>query len=219
MIIDHTHPLYKKKRASLPYGERFNGAYYYSKEIVKNIIPNVKTDRNWITVRVKDLPHEIMDHSIVFIHNVVNPNYYEYLSEFKDLILVCPIPQFVEKVEFWGKAIYLPLSIDLKNVLKYKKQVHDKEVAYAGRKVKMNNQIPRNVDILCDMPQYRLLEAMSHYKKIYGTGRVACQAKALGCEVLKYMDKYPDVNFWKVIDNKDAAKMLQRMIDEIDKNT
>ena len=45
MIIDHNHPDYKAKWKTL--GEdKYNGAYYYSKEIVKNIIPNVKTDRN-----------------------------------------------------------------------------------------------------------------------------------------------------------------------------
>ena len=69
MIIDHNYPTYRKKRNSLDYGNQHNGAYYYSKEIVKNIIPNVKTDRNWVTVRATNLPKEIMDHSIVFIHN------------------------------------------------------------------------------------------------------------------------------------------------------
>ena len=54
MIIDHTHPDYVAKWKTL--GEdKYNGAYYYSKEIVKNIIPNVKTDRNWITIRLANL--------------------------------------------------------------------------------------------------------------------------------------------------------------------
>lgn len=46
MIIDHNNPLYVKKRNSLINGNKYNGAYYYSREIVKNIIPLVKTDRN-----------------------------------------------------------------------------------------------------------------------------------------------------------------------------
>ena len=41
MIIDHTHPLYAKKRNSMGKDGKYNGAYYYSREIVKNIIPNV----------------------------------------------------------------------------------------------------------------------------------------------------------------------------------
>ena len=52
MIIDHNHPLYAKKRNNLINGNKYNGAYYYSREIVKNIIPLVKTDRNWITIRL-----------------------------------------------------------------------------------------------------------------------------------------------------------------------
>ena len=65
MIIDHTHPIYREKRKSLENGNQYNGAYYYSVEIVKNIIPNVITDRNWVTIRLADQP--IPDHSIVFI--------------------------------------------------------------------------------------------------------------------------------------------------------
>ena len=216
MIIDHTYPAYRKKRNSLEYGNQHNGAYYYSKEIVKNIIPIVKTDRNWITVRATDLPKEIMDHSIIFIHNTRNPNYYEYLSQYDDLILVCPVPQIMDGVSFWGKTIYLPLSIDLESVLKYKKKEHKKDVCFAGRRSKITNRVPKNIDILTDMTQSQLLRAMADYKKVYAVGRCAVQARALGCEVLVYMDKYPDPKFWKVIDNKDAAKMLQEMLDEID---
>lgn len=59
MIIDHDHPAYKKKWDALGMG-RYNGAFYYSKEIVKNIIPNVDTDRNWVTILV---PNTCVDHS------------------------------------------------------------------------------------------------------------------------------------------------------------
>ena len=34
MIIDHTHPLYVKKRNSMTKDGKYNGAYYYSREIV-----------------------------------------------------------------------------------------------------------------------------------------------------------------------------------------
>ena len=68
MIIDHTDERYIKRRDSIGL-HRYNGAYYYSKEIVKNIIPNVKTDRHWITVKV---PGEGFDHSILFVHDNVD---------------------------------------------------------------------------------------------------------------------------------------------------
>ena len=51
IIIDHTNRRYKIRRDAS--GEnRYNGAYYYSLEIVKNIIPRIKTDRNWITLNI-----------------------------------------------------------------------------------------------------------------------------------------------------------------------
>ena len=86
MIIDHTHPLYAKKRNSMTKDGKYNGAYYYSREIVKNIIPNVKTDRNWITIRLPEMTNH-PDHAIIFIHNNRNPNYYSYLKDYKDCIL------------------------------------------------------------------------------------------------------------------------------------
>ena len=53
------------KWAETEVSNKFNGAYYYSKEIVENIIPHVRTNYNWVTINInKSLPH-----SIVFIHN------------------------------------------------------------------------------------------------------------------------------------------------------
>lgn len=217
-IIDHTHPLYADKRKSLTNGNQYNGAYYYSKEIVKNIIPNVKTDRNWVTIRLPEMTVH-PDHAIVFIHNNRNPNYYSYLKNYKDCILVCGLPQTAENLQFYGKTIYLPLSVDVENVKKYRVKNKTKEIAYAGRKIKldyMNNRVPKDVDILSDMPQSKLLREMAKYKKVYASGRTAIQAKILGCEVLPHETNFPDSRIWKVIDNKEAAKMLQKMLDEID---
>lgn len=218
MIIDHTHPLYAKKRNSMSEDGKHNGAYYYSKEIVKNIIPNVKTDRNWITIRLPEMSVH-PDHSIIFIHNNRNPNYYNYLKNYKDCILVCGLPKTLENMRFYGKAIYLPLSVDVESVKKYRVKNKTKEIAYAGRKLKLNytnNRVPQGVDILSSMSQSKLLREMAKYKKIYASGRTAIQAKILGCEVLPHETNYPDSRFWKVVDNFEAAEMLQKMIDEID---
>lgn len=197
---------------------KHNGAYYYSKEIVKNIIPNVKTDRNWITIRLPEMTVH-PDHSIIFIHNNRNPNYYSYLKNYKDCILVCGMPHTAENLRFFGRTIYLPLSVDVKQVEKYKVKNKTKEIAYAGRKMKLsyyNNRVPSGVDILSGMSQSKLLQEMAKYKKIYASGRTAIQAKILGCEVLPHETNYPDTSIWKVLDNREAAKMLQKMIDEID---
>lgn len=218
MIIDHTHPLYAAKRKSLTDGNQYNGAYYYSKEIVKNIIPNVKTDRNWITIRLPEMTVH-PDHAIIFIHNNRNPNYYSYLKEYKDCILVCGLPQTAENLRFYGKTIYLPLSVDVESVKKYRVKKKTKEIAYAGRRSKlsyMNNRVPKDTPVLSDLPQSQLLREMAKYKKIYASGRTAIQAKILGCEVLPHETNFPDSRFWKVIDNKEAAKILQDKINIID---
>lgn len=217
MIIDHTHPDYVAKWKTLG-ADKYNGAYYYSKEIVKNIIPNVKTDRNWITIRLADLKDH-PDHSIIFIHNNRNPNYYEYLKDYKDCILVCGLSETVHNVNFFGKSIYLPLSVDVKQVEKYRVKEKTKDAAYAGRTVKLNyatNSMPKDIDILANMPQSSLLKEMAKYRKIYATGRCAIQGKILGCEIGVHDTRFTDPSVWKVLDNRDAAKMLQKMIDEID---
>lgn len=218
MIIDHTNPLYVKKRNAMSQDGKYNGAYYYSKEIVKNIIPNVKTDRNWITIRLPEMTIH-PDHSIIFIHNNRNPNYYSYLKNYKDCILVCSLPTTAENLRFFGKTIYLPLSVDVKQVERYRVKEKTKEIAYAGRKLKLsyfNNRVPSGVDILSGMPQTSLLREMAKYKTIYASGRTAIQAKILGCEVLPHETNFPDSSVWKVIDNRESAKMLQKMLDEID---
>ena len=218
MILDHTEPSYVKKRNSLVEGNKFNGAYYYSREIVKNIIPHVKTDRNWVTVRLADTP--IPEHSIVFIHNNRNPNYYEFLRKYKDLILVCGLERTVENMQYFGKAIYLPLSIDVSYVKRFRVEEKTKEMAFAGRMIKISKMyhapVPKECDILTNMSQHRLLQAMADYKKVYCTGRTALQAKVLGCEIGVHDPNFPDPRIWKVIDNRDAAKMLQDILNEID---
>lgn len=218
MIIDHTNPDYVKKRNSLTGGNKFNGAYYYSREIVKNIIPHVKTDRNWVTIRLSDTP--IPDHSIVFIHNNRNPNYYEFLRKYKDLILVCGLEKTVENMQFFGKAIYLPLSVDVAYVKRFKVEEKTKEMAFAGRMIKISKMyhapVPKECDILSNMSQTRLLKEMAKYKTIYATGRTAIQAKILGCEIKAHDPNFPDPRVWRILDNKDAAKMLQYELDKID---
>ena len=218
MILDHTEPHYAKKRNSLGNG-KYDGAYYYSREIVKNIIPNVKTDRNWVTVRLSDCKDH-PDHAIVFIHNNRNPNYYRYLKEYKDVVLVCGLQSTADNMRFYSdKVIYLPLSVDVEAVKRYRVKNKTKEVAYAGRLIKLNyanNRVPKGVDILSGMPQSKLLKEMAKYKKIYTSGRTAIQAKILGCEVLPHETNFPDPSIWKILDNKDAAKILQHKLNLID---
>lgn len=205
MIYDHTSSLYVKKWLKMG-GDRWNGAYYYSQEIVKNIIPRVTTDRHWVTVNVEGM---CQDHSIVFIHNNQHPELYSWLENYKDLVLVCGIPETCKKVEHLGRAIYLPLSIDLGYVTAFK-QPKTKDTCYVGRRTKLPDT---DIDVLTDMERDRLLLQLGQYRQAYAVGRCAIEAKALGCKVLPYDERYPDPSIWKVRGNFWAAKELQRLLD------
>ena len=133
-------------------------------------------------------------------------------------MLVCGIPETVEKVSHLGKAIYLPLSVNIENVKKYKCK-KTKEVAYVGRRSKRfakGIKLPKNIDYIESMPPTKLLQEMAKYKKVYAVGRCAIEARILGCEVLPFDSRFPDVERWEVLDNKEAAKMLDKMLKEID---
>ena len=214
MIFNHEHQAYKEKREK-PNFNRFNGAYYYSKEITDNIIPLVKTDRYWVLVNVEGYA---WDHSIVFIHNNKHPSLYSWLKDYKDLILICGVPSTCEKVAHLGTPIYLPLSVDVDYISKFKVNKKTKEIAYVGRKEKaygVKFDIPWAAR-LENIPREQLLREMAKYKKVYAVGRCAIEAKVLGCEVLPYDNRFPDPDIWQVLDNKEAAYMLQEKLDEID---
>lgn len=213
MIISHTHKAYRQKWQCAG-ANQYNGAFYYSKEIVKNIIPNVVTNRNWITVNVQDVG---CDNAIVFIHNNLHPERYKWLEKYDDLILVCGVRETMPKVEHLGKTIYLPLSIDTQYVKQFRADKKTKDAAFVGRHSKIRlGTLPDGIDYLYGIKRQSLLPLMADYKKIYGVGRVALEAKCLGCKVLPYDDRFPNPSVWKVIDNRDAAKMLQRELDRID---
>lgn len=215
IIIDHTHHRYRVRRENSGCNKH-NGAYYYSREIVKNIIPNVKTDRSWITVNI---PGAGTNHAILFVHNNLNADKYEWIKTygFKDVILVCGMPETCDKVAHLGMPIYLPLSIDTKYVEQFKTE-KTKKVCYAGRKNKLTlGSIPKGIDILTSMKRDDLLRKLAMYEEVYCVGRVAIEAACLDCKVLPFDDRFPDPSIWQVVDNLEAARMLQDALDIIDR--
>ena len=215
MIINHDHPKYRDKWR-LKVENKWNGAFFYSKEICKYIIPEIETDRNWVTINVYG---EALDHSIIFIHNNLHPERYDWLRNYRDLILVCGIPETMDKVKHLGTPIYLPLSVDVPYVENYIRPYHEEDVAFVGRKSKRAEyNFPDNVDFLENMPRGELLTEMSKYKEVYAVGRTAIEAKILGCKILPYDPRFPDPERWQILDSRDAAIILQEKLDEVEKH-
>lgn len=223
-IIDTTSPNYiaycrnfhQKGRGS------HNGAYYYSKEIVENIIPNVKTKRPWDTLGMKFMGS--YDHAIVFLHNNKNPEAtYKWLTKYKDLFYICSSKASLDWAEKQtnGQVIFLPLSVDTQYVKQFKTK-KTKGTCYAGNRWKFKEKdlakyIPDGVDFPSkDLPREELLKFIAPYETCYAIGRCAIEASILGCKV-KNCDHRYDGEKWAVLDNRDAAKILQEQLDLHDK--
>lgn len=211
MIIDHDDAEYRRRWRNSG-GNRYNGAFYYSKEIVKNIIPNVVTDRNWVTVNVAG---KAFDHSIVFVHNNLHPDHYEWLRCYDDVLLVCGVPSTVEKVSHIARAVYLPLSVDVAYVEQFRCE-KDRDAAFFGRKSKSSGHDFGGADVVYGLKRQEMLPTMARYRRVFAVGRTAIEARILGCEVLPYDERFPDPSIWKVVDNLEAAAMLQGILDGID---
>lgn len=212
MIIDHTHPEYLALWDALRY-DRYNGAWYYSQEIVRNIIPRVNTKRNWVTVNI---PGRAADDAVVFIHNNLHPEVYTWLQHYNNLVLVCGTPETAERMSWLAPSLYLPLSVDVQEVEQYRAK-KTRDTCFAGRASKAKDlRLPDGVDMISGLERPEFLRRLARYRKVYAVGRVAIEAKILGCEVLPYDKRFPDPDIWQVIDNREAADMLQKALDEHD---
>lgn len=221
MIIDHTHPEYIELRKATGKG-KYNGCYYYSREIVKNIIPNVKTWRGWNTVG-KDI-EGMQDHMIVFLHDNSTPWHYEWLHKYKDLVLVCSSKYTALSVAYSGHVVMLPMSIDTKYVKQFKAKRKSRDICFVGNVWVKDNMtdpdsvfIPGNTDFLSGMGRVHLLREVAKYKKCIAIDRCAQEAMVLGCKVTRPEMRYGcDYVKGGVLDNRDAAKILQAELDKID---
>lgn len=216
VVIDHEHPGYKALRRKTGKG-KYNGCYYYSKEIVDNIIPRVKTWRSWNTVG-RDLDG-MCDHMIVFLHDNSTPWNYEWLHKYKDLVLVCSSEYTLKSVIYSGHTVLLPMSIDTEYVKKFRTK-KTKDTCFVGNVWVLQNtfsEIPDGVDFFSSLPREKLLKEVAKYKKAYAIDRCALEAKVLGCELLRMGTSYHCDWVGHVIDNAEAAEMLQKELDRIDK--
>ena len=221
MIIDHNHPEYEAIRKKCGKG-KYNGCWYYSNEIVQNIIPNVKTWRGWNTVG-RELSG-MCDHMIVFLHDNSTPWHYDWLKKYKDLVLVCSSDYTRKSVIYSGHTVLLPMSIDTEYVKQFRVKEKTKDTCFAGNPwVKANMTDPSvldagKVDFFSAMPREELLKEIAQYRRCICIDRCALEAACLGCEVIRPETRY-GCNFdgeVKVLDNRDAAKILQEELNKID---
>lgn len=209
MIFSHESPEYRDNVRN-----KNHGAFYYSEEIVKYFIPTIKTNRNWVTVGYDG---KCFDHSIVFAHSNLYPHVYGYLEQFNDLILVCSWYQQMDAVKQWGKPVFLPMSVDVEYVKQFRRE-KDRDICFAGRMEKCTDELryTPGLDFISECSREKLLTEMARYHRVYAIDRVAIEAKILGCEVLPYDKRFPDPDFWRVIDSREAAVMLQDILDKVD---
>lgn len=221
-IIDITDPNYIAYRKIFhPKGSgAHNGAYYYSQEIVKNIIPNVKTWRPWDTLGMKHL--RSIDHAIIFIHHNLDwDRVYRWLDRYEDQVFVCSTKATYDwAISRNKKAILLPLSIDTEYVSQFKTK-KTKKACYAGNLWKFKEPdiakyVPEGTDFPPkNLPRDELLRFIAPYKICYAIGRTAIEARVLGCKVRNCDSRYEGIS-WPVLSNQEAAQMLQSHLDLLD---
>lgn len=215
---------FSEARNRLVHG-KYNGAYFYAKEIEQNIIPRVKTDRPWDLLGKRSTGS--FDNAIVFLHNNAEHEkiYGGWLGKYyKNQIFVVNQPSTERYVKSLGlPCIYLPVSCDLDYVRKFRTK-KTKEVCHVGnrwgwRRADIEKYVPAGVEFApWDMKRDELLRFMAPYKKVYAVARCAVEAKALGCEVLKCQSDMDPEDF-PMLDNKEAAKILQKELDKYDKRS
>lgn len=199
----------------------YNGAYYYSKEIVQNIIPNVDTNRPWDTLGMR--PVRSCDHAIVFLHHNLHPERnYKWLQQYFDLVYVCSN----WSVYAWasnqpnGHAVFLPLSIDVDYVKKFRTS-KTKDACYAGnlwafKSPDIRKFVPGDIEFPPkNIPREELLRFIAPFKICYAVGRTAIEAKCLGCEIGVCDSRFQNPGVWEVLSNQEAALILQAALDQI----
>lgn len=190
--------------------DRWNGAWFYSEEILRGIVPRVRTDRPWVLVNYVGMCE---DHAIVFAHNNWHTHIYGWLSAYDDLVIVACRQSTADALAHLGRTVVLPLSVDVAEVRSHARP-KDRDVCFAGRREKLTAEL--GCPVLTGLPRGEFLDEMARYRRVYAIDRTAIEAHVLGCEVLPYDPGFPDPSVWAPLDTADAASMLQGILDGMD---
>ena len=88
-----------------------------------------------------------------------------------------------------------------------------KNKCYFGRLATVPADLPKDVKVLGNHPREELLKDVAKYKTVYATGRCLLEAKCLGCKTINTSEQTGSED---ILDNKEAIKLLQQIINEID---
>lgn len=216
IIQDHTTKEYLRARRRLSRG-KFNGALFYSKEIVESFIPNIETDYHWQTINHQKAP----DHCIVFVHSNNALGRYDYLLKYKDIILVCSTNHSVSQLQKRGhkQVIYVPLSIDTDYLDKFKCEQKNGTVAcgnvWAFTQSMKDFFRLNKIKHYHDIPRVSLLEIIGKSEKVFAIGRTAMEAIYLGAEVIQPEKEYPVEKYDTYFSQSDAIKIMQKELDKL----
>lgn len=214
IIQDHNTEEYKQRYDSITTGKH-NGAYYYSKEIIENFIPNIITDYNWQTIYHNKAP----EHCIVFVHSNNNLALYNYLLQYDDVILVCSTKHSQEQLLLKGhkQVIYVPLSIDVEYLSKFKSETKRGTIAcgnvWAFTAVTKTYFIQNKIPHYHDLERDELLTKMGNTKTVYAIGRCAMEAIYLGANVIQPDKEYPVEKYDTYYTQTDAIRIMQEQLD------
>lgn len=209
VIASHLTPEYAA-RVMAQGDDRWNGAWFYSEEILRGIVPRVRTDRPWVLVNYVGMCE---DHAIVFAHNNWHTHIYGWLGAYDDLVIVACRQSTADALAHLGRTVVLPLSVDVAEVASHARP-KDRDVCFAGRREKLTAEL--GCPVLTGLPRGEFLDEMARYRRVYAIDRTAIEAHVLGCEVLPYDPEFPDPSVWAPLDTADAASMLQGILDGMD---
>lgn len=207
---------------NLPDNAKHNGLYYYAKTLEKDVAPFLNTDRLINLIGLKACGGE--DRMILFVHNNLTPEKdYAWSKCYDDVIYVSNTKRSYEYMKNYGHSLYLTPCVNVKEVKKFGRGVKkDQEACFAGNpwpayRDEIDKYVPAWVHRFGTMPREELLPIIAHYKKVYAMGCTAVEARALGCKIMKRSEEYDPEDF-PLLDVKDAIRILQNKIDEVEEN-
>ena len=116
------------------------------------------------------------------------------------------------------------MSIDTEYVKKFRVAKKTKGTCFVGNRWVRDNMTDSNpsvlvtgkVDFLSGMKREKLLKEIAKYRRAMAIDRCALECKVLGCELIPIDIRYHCDQVGRVIDNVEAAGMLQSALNKIE---